>query len=113
MFPDRMCGLLLINPVFEGHFIQTEKETPWTRYWHERYLPSLQLSHMLAAVGFTRLALRLGFYKVVFLFVSYISSKVLRAHVSRSHVWITTHQPGIRRTFYPDRKGDTMDSILA
>merc|ERR1739848_390370 len=63
MFPDSVSGVVLVNPFFEGLFMQAEKETPWTDFWQRQRLPSLQFGQMMAAVGITRIALQLGLVK--------------------------------------------------
>lgn len=63
MFPDSVSGVVLINPFFEGLFMQEVKDTPWTEYWERQRLPTLQFGQMMAAVGITRIALQLGVVK--------------------------------------------------
>jgi len=52
--------LVFINPIFDSIFVG--KENPWTTHWFNSYLPSLQLQHVCAALGVTRLGLQSGLF---------------------------------------------------
>lgn len=56
IFQDTVASAVFINPLFDGLFLG--KDNPWTAYWFNSYLPSLQLHHISSALGLTRLGLQ-------------------------------------------------------
>jgi len=59
MFPDSVASVIFINPIFEGLFLGGY-DNPWSKYWYNSLLPSLQLQHILTALGVTRFGLQTG-----------------------------------------------------
>jgi len=59
MFQDEVAATVLINPLFEGIFLGGS-ENPWSKYWYSSFMPSLQLQHIMSAMGLTRLGLQTG-----------------------------------------------------
>jgi len=59
MFQDSVASVVFINPIFEGIFLGGS-DNPWSKYWYNSIMPSLQLQHIFSALGITRLALQTG-----------------------------------------------------
>lgn len=59
MFQDSVASTVLINPIFEGIFLGGN-DNPWSKYWYNSFMPSLQLQHIFSALGITRLGLQTG-----------------------------------------------------
>jgi len=66
LYQDYVASTILINPIFEGLFLG--EDNPWTKFWFESYLPSLQLQHISSATGITRLGLQTGLFQEPFPF---------------------------------------------
>lgn len=60
MFHDSVASAVFINPIYEGIFLGGDAN-PWSKYWYNSLMPSLQLQHILSAIGITRLGLQTGF----------------------------------------------------
>jgi len=65
LYQDDVASVVFINPIFEGIFLGGSGN-PWSKYWYTSFMPALQLKHILAAMGMTRIGLQLGFTKSPF-----------------------------------------------
>jgi len=59
LFQDEVAATVLINPIFEGIFLGGS-DNPWSKYWYNSFMPSLQLHHILSALGITRVGIQTG-----------------------------------------------------
>ena len=58
-FFENVYGVVLVNPFHENMFDNKD----WEMFWYERFVPSLQMEQILAAIGLTRLGIITGLYK--------------------------------------------------
>lgn len=66
LYQDHIAATILINPIFDNLFLG--KDNPWNQFWFESHMPSLQLQHISAAAGITRLGLQTGLFRQPFPF---------------------------------------------
>jgi pimeloyl-ACP methyl ester carboxylesterase len=72
-FYENIFGIVLINPFHENMFADKD----WEMFWYERFLPSLQMQQISAALGITRLGIITGLYKSSLLEEGHFDNEVL------------------------------------
>jgi len=67
LFRDAVASVVLINPYYDGLFVGDD-ENPWNKYWYTSVLPTLQLKHIFAATGLTRIGIQTGLIKEPYMY---------------------------------------------